>query len=59
MKGFFILINNKKGEVVSLLLSYGRIDMRKVFSVLLIVIGLICCAISIYPIFEMNQQVNE
>ncbi|MBQ4164530.1 MAG: class D sortase [Turicibacter sp.] len=33
--------------------------MRKLFSILLIVIGLICCAISIYPIFEMNQQVNE
>lgn len=33
--------------------------MRKWFSILLIVIGVACCAMAIYPIFEMNQKVNE
>ena len=33
--------------------------MRKWFSILLIVIGVGCCVVAIYPIFEMNQKVNE
>ncbi len=33
--------------------------MRKWFSILLIVIGIGCCLIAVYPLFEMNQQVNE
>ena len=33
--------------------------MRKWFSILLIVIGVGCCVMAIYPIFEMNQKVNE
>lgn len=33
--------------------------MRKWFSILLIVIGIVCCIMAVYPLFEMNQQVNE
>lgn len=33
--------------------------MRKVISILLIVIGIICCGVAVYPLLEMNQQVNE
>ena len=33
--------------------------MRKWFSILLIMIGSLCFIIALYPIFEMNQQVNQ
>ncbi len=33
--------------------------MRKWFSILLIAVGLGCCVMAVYPIFEMNQQVNQ
>ncbi|MDE5976894.1 MAG: class D sortase [Turicibacter sp.] len=33
--------------------------MRKWFASLLIVTGIICCMVAIYPIFEMGQKVND
>lgn len=33
--------------------------MRKWFSMLLIAIGIGCCILAVYPIFEMNQEVNQ
>lgn len=33
--------------------------MRKWFSILLIIIGFLCFMIALYPLFEMNQQINQ